>query len=243
MSQKEWYRKWWGIIIAILILPLFAIWYIWAKSNWSKNVKIGATVVVSILTIIALAASSSNKPQTPNSVAQQSSQTTTNTNQTQASVKTTPAKPLTIQDKLWQAVDTGLKSRKGIDISYDASDPSDKVAFIEHTDPEPFDSQSFIRQSYTILVLFGREAFKIDGVDSINVQNKTYFTDQYGNKKLSSGVTIDMHKAEFNKFNWDNLKYQPVSNQIQAASDVYIIAPALQPYKDSQLYLSLSYSP
>lgn len=240
MSQKEWYRKPWGIVVAVLLLPLFAIWYAWAKSKWSKNVKIGVTAAAGIIIIIALASSSGKKTETKTASQPVANQTaTTQTKPAQA----TPAKPLTIQDKLWQAVDAGLKSRKGINISYDTGDPTDKVAFIEHTDENPFDSQSFIRQSFTILVLFGQEAFKIDGVDSVNVQNKTNFTDQYGNNKLASGVTIDMHKADFNKFNWNNLKYQPISNQIQAASDVYIINPALQPYTDAQLYLSLSYSP
>lgn len=248
MSQKEWYRKPWGVVMAVLLLPFFAIWYAWAKSKWSKNVKIGVTTVAGIFVIIALASSSGKKTETKTAsqpVVNQTATTQTKpAEQKQAQpAQATPAKPLTTQDKLWQAVDVGLKSRKGINISYDTSDPTDRIAFIEHTNASPFDAQSFIRQSFTILVLFGQEAFKIDGVDSVNVQNKTNFTDQYGNKKLDNGVTIDMHKADFNKFNWNNLKYQPISNQIQAASDVYIINPALQPYTDKQLYLSLSYSP
>lgn len=211
------------------------------KTKWYKKKWVWAVIIVALA--LSLGKNSDTKTAGSTVVNKAATTQTKSSGQKQVQPAATPAKTLTVQDKLWQAVDVGLKSRKGINISYDTNDPTDRVAFIEHTDASPFDAQSFIRQSFTILVLFGQEAFKIDGVDSVNVQNKTDFTDQYGNKKLDNGVVIDMHKADFVKFNWDNLKYQPISNQIQAASDVYIINSALQPYTDAQLYLSLSYNP
>lgn len=72
-QEKDWYKKPWGIVVAILLLPFFAIWYAWAKSNWSKNVKIGVTAASLIFVIIALAASPDSSVQT-NSATQQQSQ-------------------------------------------------------------------------------------------------------------------------------------------------------------------------
>lgn len=86
MKSKEWYRKWWGIIIAILILPFFVIWYAWVKSKWSKNMKIGATAVAGLFIIIALASSSSSKPETT---------TASKTNSQTVATQSTPAKQTT----------------------------------------------------------------------------------------------------------------------------------------------------
>src|SRR6266542_2327509 len=52
LQRTAWYRKWWGIIIAILFLPFFIIWYIWAKTSWNKKVKSLATFIVAILMLV-----------------------------------------------------------------------------------------------------------------------------------------------------------------------------------------------
>ena len=51
-------------MVAILLLPFFIIWYAWAKSGWSKGVKIGATVGAVIIIIIAMASSPKTEPNT-----------------------------------------------------------------------------------------------------------------------------------------------------------------------------------
>lgn len=64
-GKREWYKHGWGLLAAILFLPLFAIWYAWVKSNWSKNIKI----VVSLASVAAIGiagiASSSNTGKAP----------------------------------------------------------------------------------------------------------------------------------------------------------------------------------
>ncbi len=45
-QKKEWHRNWWGILIIILFLPFFAIWYVWAKTNWNKTIKSVITVII-----------------------------------------------------------------------------------------------------------------------------------------------------------------------------------------------------
>lgn len=53
-QKKEWYKNWWGALIVIIILPIFAIWYIWAKTKWSSKAKWITTIIVIILSMGAL---------------------------------------------------------------------------------------------------------------------------------------------------------------------------------------------
>ncbi len=49
VKKKEWYKHGWGLVLVILFFPYFLIWYAWAKSSWSKNIKIAVTFVVAIV--------------------------------------------------------------------------------------------------------------------------------------------------------------------------------------------------
>ncbi len=51
-QKKEWYKNWWGIIIALIIWPLFALWYITKKAQWSDEKKGFAIIGVIILTVV-----------------------------------------------------------------------------------------------------------------------------------------------------------------------------------------------
>jgi len=48
-SKQEWYKHGWGLVAAILLFPYFIIWFAWAKSKWSKGVKVTVTAVVAVL--------------------------------------------------------------------------------------------------------------------------------------------------------------------------------------------------
>ena len=65
-QKKEWYKKWWGIIIALIIWPLFAIWYITHKTNWSKEKQGFAIIGVIILAIFIYGGNKSENKQSPN---------------------------------------------------------------------------------------------------------------------------------------------------------------------------------
>lgn len=51
-QKKEWYKKWWGIIIALVIWPLFAIWYISQKTKWNNTAKGFAIIGVIVLAVL-----------------------------------------------------------------------------------------------------------------------------------------------------------------------------------------------
>lgn len=66
-DKKQWYRHGWGLLVAILFFPYFIVWYAWAKSSWSKKVKIGITSVVAIIMIpFAIAVATTKPPDTNN---------------------------------------------------------------------------------------------------------------------------------------------------------------------------------
>ncbi len=48
-TSKEGYKKWWGVIIALLIWPFFSVWYIAKKTEWSLLGKGFAIVGVIVL--------------------------------------------------------------------------------------------------------------------------------------------------------------------------------------------------
>jgi len=52
-TKKDWYKKPWGMLVAILFWPFFVTWYAWAKSNWNKTTKIVVTVIIGILVLVS----------------------------------------------------------------------------------------------------------------------------------------------------------------------------------------------
>ncbi len=147
-----------------------------------------------------------------------------------------PSQEDLLLDDLWKGVDASIKSRKGIDISYDSVL---NAVNLDYTDDSFWDENATVREAYTKLVKFGPEAFKHDEVDSLVVNIKTTLIDNYGEKSTSTVVIVEMLKEDFNKFNWSNLRMLPVSDQIENAAIRYYIHPALQGGLDKdKLYLS-----
>lgn len=62
--QKEWYKTWWGIILAIFFLPIFGIWFIWSKTKMNKNLKWVLTGLILIITICLLGSNGGSTPTT-----------------------------------------------------------------------------------------------------------------------------------------------------------------------------------
>src|SRR3990167_6591636 len=135
------------------------------------------------------------------------------------------AAPQTTTDKLWAALDVSITKREGYQVSYDEAV---KGANVVYTSNDFSSENGLVRDSYALLVKYGREAFKIGGVDNLTITYRTEFTDFYGKKANEGAVVISMDKSEFFKFDWAALNYQIVSNQIKSASAKYYIHPAIQ---------------
>ena len=148
--------------------------------------------------------------------------------------KNTPK--ITTVDKLWLAVDTGLESREGIDVVY--KEYSETV-WLSFTSDSFLDENHIVREAYEKLVRYGNEVFKLNEIADLEIVIKIPTVDSYGNESISKVVYIKMSKEEFNKFNWEGLKYRPVSDQIERAASEYYVKHYVQVKTDKEeLYLT-----
>lgn len=230
--DKKWYKNPIAIIALLVLFFPVGLFLMWKYANWNKAVKWVITGVFALLVISSATSSKNTKTE---------STTQTNSPQSQQQIATPQptkeTKPLTTTDKLWVALDNSMKTRDGYSVEYD---DSSKTASVTKTSADFWDETSMVRGSFTTLVKFGTEAFKIDGVDAVRVVTRSEFTDQYGKKGVEDAVRIIMNKSEFSKFDWNNLKYQSVYSQIKNASEGFYIHPAVLKNLDtSKLYLSI----
>jgi len=47
-SRKIWYKNWWGIVLVVLIWPIFLGWLVWRKKAWPTGAKVGLTVLLAL---------------------------------------------------------------------------------------------------------------------------------------------------------------------------------------------------
>lgn len=208
-----------------------------------KESKALVRTIFGLATIIFFVAfgviSDKNKPDSLKKIDQQLSQQEQNpvVAETKSETPSEPTKPLTTIDKLWVALDKSIKTRTDYDIKYDETT---KTAMLIFSPKDFWDENSVVRGAYSTLVKYGRESFQIDGVNSLTVDYKLEFTDRYGKKLTDDAIIITMGKDEFDKFDWDNLKYQSVYNQIKSSASKYYVHPAVESKLDySKLYLPL----
>jgi len=50
--KKEWYKRWWGVLLAIIFLPLFAFWWVWKKSKFAPKVKKILLIVIGVFDVL-----------------------------------------------------------------------------------------------------------------------------------------------------------------------------------------------
>ena len=150
-QTKEWYKNWWGIILAILFLPFFAIWFIWAKTNWNKTIKAVVTFLVLIISIIAI---SSDDPETKDKQIQPAQQQQANQEQptqevnqeTQVPQVATKKIPYEVADE-W-SIPNGGKGRR-IVISADYLNESDMTLLGETLKEDTEDERNAIIMVHT----------------------------------------------------------------------------------------------
>ena len=108
------------MIIAILILPIFAIWYIWVKTKWNTSGKVVVTIII-VLVCISVGKSDDSEKSTsqiasnPQSAAPVVTETKSDTGDQQVSQPTEPTKPLSDEDQIKQLVSRLLKGNNNMD--------------------------------------------------------------------------------------------------------------------------------
>jgi len=145
-------------------------------------------------------------------------------------------KPLSMEETINEAVKKGLNKNVKFTSTYDATT---KLATVTLEQSSEWDESSTVKNTFSSLVKIGVEVFKTPEISSLSVIKMGSFTDQYGKKSTEKAVQFTMDKSEFEKFDWKNLSYTNVYNQMMDNTSVHYIHPALLKNLDpDKIYLA-----
>jgi hypothetical protein len=226
-TNKEWYKTWWGIILAILLIFPFAIWYIWAKTKWSNAIKIGVTGAIIILFFMSIGSIGGSNTPTP------SSTSTSNTNSsstvpvavnksepTNSTANEPVQSPVTTAKTPQQILDDNILSSAksyfgsstfnylGNEIEPEGSDrPKDtNMITIKIRVNDFFDKNALLRDTGNMSSSVIQAVFNTTSLNPYDVivwyYGKT--TDKYGNQKDDVVLTNAIDKGTYEKINWQN---------------------------------------
>jgi|GEM_PF-3314234 len=264
LEKREWYKRWWGIVIAVILLPFFGLWYAWFKSGWKWPSKVIVSFFCLMIIIGALNGDSTpttvadkrveDKPvqseEAPSSVVEQpiapvetitvkeEPKPVAVVQEATELVKEVPQpapQPSTI-DRLWSVLDSTIRTREGYDIQYTEST---KFVNIISKGGSYWDETDYVRSAINSFVKYDVEAFKIDGVDSVNFTFYTDMTDSYGKTESEKGVQLTIDETEFSKYDWQGLQGQNIYRQMVNSANLWVHAGIMKNVKTEKLILVL----
>lgn len=236
IAEKQWYKTPVGKLILLILWPFSLTYWVW-KKNWNQQTKIGVIAGIWIfLTVIGATRQTGYKaPKEP-----LKNDNTLSTSPSFGLPKTTTAAEVTLKpteiptstpipkskdevviDQLWQAIDKVFEGREGKDVKYDLHDEEVSVAYGEKS--TFWDESSMVEGLFAGFVEYGKQVFSIDGVNNLRMTIRQEFTDSYGKNSVEDAASISMSKDEFQKYDWDSLRFQPIYYQMQrSATELYI---------------------
>ena len=168
--------------------------------------------------------------------AKKQSESNKSTNDSSKKTQQTPAKQKTTLDKLWEASDQVLNTRKGVDIKFDATIGT---AQLFYTPDSIWDEKRAVQMTYKNFVNWGKKVNGFNGVQAIDVYTKSEFTDSYGKSSIDTAARVLMDVGEFRNYNWESLEGQPIHNQLERDGMLYL-HPAIRKnvnLNDAKLFL------
>jgi hypothetical protein len=142
----------------------------------------------------------STTPQTAPAVAQSSAPVPKQPEQAPVVIK-----PKTTLDLLWDAFDNSIRDRsQKFEIAFD--EKNGQVTLTKPPTDNFWDEFSLLNGAYKDFVKFGLKAFEVNEVKDFKLIEKVTLTDKYGKSSIADGVILQMTKAQFQKFNWEDMK-------------------------------------
>lgn len=248
---KKWYKTPVGILILLILWPFSLTYWIW-KRDWRQQTKIG--VIAGIWIFFAVIGATrqtgykAGKEPLKNDYMPSSSPSSGLPKTTTAAE--VPLKPTEIPtstpipkskdevviDQLWQAIDKVFEGREGKDVKYDLQDEEVSVVYGEKS--TFWDESSMVEGLFAGFVEYGKQVFSIDGVNSLRMAIRQEFTDSYGKKSVENAVSMTMSRYEFQKYDWDTLRFHLIYYQMQrSATELYIHPGVLKKIDPSKLKL------
>lgn len=62
-QQKPWFKKWWGVILTVVLFPVMVPYLVWTRTSWHKALKVAITVVCVFIVIASQIGANENKKQ------------------------------------------------------------------------------------------------------------------------------------------------------------------------------------
>lgn len=194
-TQKPWYQTW-KLVPAILFFPITLIYLTW-QSKLSKGVK---ALIIGVIIIGVFSANSEG-----------SSNVETKTEQAQGNVGTPSPVPTTIpqteltnEEKITELAKAKIDDR--VNIVFDKAEKFVSITLADK-DGSFFNETDMANGIWNFYIPYAKEVFQFDEVNRIKVAITTEFIDTYGNSSTNTAVSLDMNKVDFQKFNWDNLRF------------------------------------
>lgn len=85
----------------------------------------------------------------------------------------------------------------------------------------------FIQNNINWYIAYCKKAYQIDGVTNVEFDASTLFNDGKGNDFVDNAMFMYMTKEQFDTFNWDNLDYQPIYQQMEDNCDLFWVSGVL----------------
>jgi hypothetical protein len=86
-----------------------------------------------------------------------------------------------------------------------------------------WDDKHYLESMLKDFVKFGREAVKVDKVDTIEVEYKAKLVDTFGKEKDGNLMSIGMSKDDFLKYNFDNIQGDLFYNSVSKNAYIFIL--------------------
>jgi len=206
----------WKILLAIAFFPLTLTHLIW-KQKWQIPVKLGITFLLWV--IFFGISSDANKEKTQAEI-----------QPTEVVEKPTPTQEpvLTLEQKLEKLAKKEID--KDATIKFDQKTGS-MVAEISTASYTFINNTDIANSVWKFFIPLAKETFTYEGVNEIKMTITTEFIDSYGKSVQGEAAYVDMSKADFLLFNWDNLRFtNPKENQELLDKSNYFVHGII--YKD-----------
>lgn len=203
MDNSKWYQKDPFIILLLVVFFPVGLYLMWKYSDWNPKAKWVVTGVLLFFPSII-------------GVTDEGSEAIDNSsNSSQGQVSENQQPTLTLEEKLLQSADEIVGSHDNVEVIVTQAEAN--LIFEEEVF---YTTDSAIRDAYEYFVKWGEKALAHNEINYVSVEAKTQFIDEKGATSMDRLIKVGMDEENFNQFEWKNLNYQPIHNQLRQYGDI-----------------------
>ncbi|MEX0924422.1 MAG: hypothetical protein WDZ82_00560 [Candidatus Paceibacterota bacterium] len=204
-QNKKWYQKPVGIIALLVLFFPVGLYLMWKYAEWDRNVKWVVTGGVLVVIMIGTVAGEVDE------------QSTLSEGENQEENKSVDESNLTTEEKVTRAAEEIVGNHDSVEVMVSEGD-----AFLIFEEETFYTIESAVRDTYEYFVKWGEEALAYDEIGFVSVEAKTQFTDEKGRTSMGTIIRVQMNEENFNEFEWKNLDFRPIHNQIDEYGTLFV---------------------